>query len=172
MIINIIVDGEKLISDRIQTDIADFLKKTEALYLSVLQDEESFSQVRNTVEVSLSFVEAGRIRELNQSYRDIDLPTDVLSFPLWEEDSKFAPPEGWECLPLGDIVICPDKTSDNAAENNKSFEEELVLLMSHGLLHLIGYDHYDDDTKHIMWIKQEEMVEQFFREEGTGYDRS
>ena len=62
------------------------------------------------------------------------------------------PPPGWECLPLGDIVICPDKISENADENNKSFTEELVLVMSHGLLHLIGYDHYDIDSERKMWM--------------------
>jgi len=165
MIVRILAEGKKLIKDWINADADDFLKRMEHLYASVLNDQESFSQDCGFVDISLSVVGPEKIRELNLSYRDIDSPTDILSFPLWEEDSRFIPPYGWECLPLGDLVICPDKISENARENNKSFTEELVLVMSHGLLHLIGYDHYDKDSQNKMWTEQDRMVDQFFREE-------
>ncbi|MDO9544913.1 MAG: rRNA maturation RNase YbeY [Synergistaceae bacterium] len=172
MIIKLIVEGKEHITERINTDTDDFLKRIEALYASVLNNKENFPEECGCAEISLSIVDPERIRELNLSYRDIDSSTDILSFPLWEEDSHFVPPPGWECLPLGDIVICPDKISENADENNKSFTEELVLVMSHGLLHLIGYDHYDIDSERKMWMKQDRMVEQFFKEEGAGYEIS
>ncbi|MDY9920249.1 MAG: rRNA maturation RNase YbeY [Synergistota bacterium] len=172
MIIKITVEGKELITDRINYDTDDFLKRIEALYASVLNNEENFSEECGCAEISLSIVDPERIRELNLTYREIDSSTDILSFPLWEEDSRFIPPSDWECLPLGDIVICPDKISENADENNKSFTEELVLVMSHGLLHLIGYDHYDKDSERKMWMEQDRMVDQFFRKEGAGYERS
>ncbi len=170
MIIKIDVEGKELITERINADTDDFLKRIEALYASVLDKEESFPEECRCAEISLSVVDPERIRELNLSYREIDSSTDILSFPLWEEDSRFAPPSDWEYLPLGDIVICPDKISENADENNKSFAEELVLVISHGLLHLIGYDHYDIDSERKMWLKQDRMVDQFFRKEGAGYE--
>lgn len=172
MIIKIDVEGKELITERINTDTDDFLKRIEAVYASVLDKEESLPEECRCAEISLSVVDPVRIRELNLSFREIDSSTDILSFPLWEEDSRFTPPSGWECLPLGDIVICPDKISEYASENNKSFMEELVLVLSHGLLHLIGYDHYDNDTERKMWVEQDKMVEQFFREEGAGFERS
>lgn len=172
MIIKIDVEGKELITERINADTDDFLKKIELLYASVLDKEESFPEECGCAEISLSVVDPERIRELNLSYREIDSSTDILSFPLWEEDSRFTPPSGWECLPLGDIVICPDKISEYACENNKNFMEELVLVLSHGLLHLIGYDHYDDDTERKMWMEQDRMVREFFREEGAGFERS
>ena len=172
MILNIISDGKELIAGKIPLGTEDFLRRIEKLYASVLQSEKSFPLSCLCTEVSLSFVDSTRIRGLNLNYREIDAPTDILSFPLWEEDYLFSPPEGWECLPLGDIVICPEKISENAAENNKSFIEELVLVMSHGLLHLIGYDHTDNESEKKMWAEQDRMVDQFFREGDAGYDRS
>ncbi|NLD05458.1 MAG: rRNA maturation RNase YbeY [Synergistaceae bacterium] len=172
MIINIRVEGKELLTGRLQAETDDFLKKTEALYASVLMREGALPQTCKSAEVSLSIVDPDSIRKLNLSYRDMDTPTDILSFPLWEENSRFAPPPDWECLPLGDIVICPDKISEHAGENNKSFIEELVLVMSHGLLHLIGYDHFDNESERKMWMEQDRMVEQFFREEGAGSERS
>lgn len=172
MIVDICVKGEELITGRIGTEVNDFLKKTEALYASVLNREKILPNECKCAEVSLSIVDADTIRKLNSSYRDINSPTDILSFPLWEEGSRFVPPTDWEDLPLGDIVVCPDEISEHAGDNNKSFIEELVLVMSHGLLHLIGYDHFDKDSEREMWIKQDGMVEEFFREEGTGHERS
>ena len=172
MILNIIADGKEFIASKIPLGTEDFLRRMETLYASVLQSEKSFPLSCSCAEVSLSFVDSTRIRGLNLNYREIDAPTDILSFPLWEEDYLFSPPEGWECLPLGDIVICPEKISENAAENNKSFIEELVLVMSHGLLHLIGYDHTDNESEKKMWAEQDRMVDQFFREGDAGYDRS
>lgn len=171
MILNIIADGKELIADKIPFGTEDFLRRIEILYVSVLQREESFPLSCLCAEISLSFVDSTRIRELNLKYREFDAPTDILSFPLWEENYLFSPPQDWECLPLGDIVICSEKIADNSAENNKSFIEELVLVMSHGLLHLIGYDHNDNESEQKMWAKQDRMVDQFFREEDAGYDK-
>ena len=172
MITRINAEGKELIIDMVNAEADDFLKTMESLYASVLNNEESFPKECGCADISLSIVGPERIRELNLRYRDIDSPTDILSFPLWEEDSGFTPPSDWVCLPLGDIVICPDIILQNACENDKTFIEELVLVMSHGLLHLIGYDHYDKDSESKMWAEQDRMVEQFFKKEGAGYERS
>ena len=85
MIIKLIVEGKECITEKINTDTDDFLKRIEALYASVLNNKENFPEECGCAEISLSIVDPERIRELNLSYRDIDSSTDILSFPLWEE---------------------------------------------------------------------------------------
>jgi probable rRNA maturation factor len=95
--------------------------------------------------------------ELNEQYRGIDEPTDVLSFPLWEEEdgSFLLPSKDWDEVALGDIVICPRVVIDFARASEKELEEEIVLIYIHGLLHLLGYDHTTEEQEAIMWKKQE-----------------
>ena len=67
------------------------------------------------------------IAKINKDYRDVPSSTDVLSFPMWEsENGCFTPPDDWEVLPLGDIMVCLDFVSRNADENKKTLEEETV----------------------------------------------
>ncbi|NLX85208.1 MAG: rRNA maturation RNase YbeY [Synergistaceae bacterium] len=172
MKLNVITVGKVLITDKLPFGVEDFLRRIEILYASLLQRGKFLPPSCLRAEVSLSFVESSKIRELNFNYREVDAPTDILSFPLWEEDSVFSPPQDWECLPLGDIVICPERVIYNSSENNKSFIQELVLVMSHGLLHLLGYDHNDSESELRMWAEQDKMVDQFFREGDNGYDKS
>lgn len=87
-------------------------------------------------EISILIVTDSRIRELNQQYRNIDDPTDVLSFPQHEGN-----PEGPGSHLLGDVVISAETAARQAGEHQLSLEEELVLLLIHGILHLLGYDH-------------------------------
>jgi probable rRNA maturation factor len=97
------------------------------------------------VELSVSFVEEAEIEDLHVRYMDEPGPTDVLSFPLDDVD------EGGTRL-LGDVVIAPAI----AARNNPADPEaELRLLLVHGILHLLGYDHEDDAEKAEMWVRQE-----------------
>jgi len=97
------------------------------------------------VELSVSFVDDAEIEDLHVRYMDEPGPTDVLSFPLDDVD------EGSTRL-LGDVVIAPAV----AARNNPADPEaELRLLLVHGILHLLGYDHEDDAEKAEMWARQE-----------------
>lgn len=114
---------------------------------------------------SLSFFDKKGMQSINAKYREIDAPTDVLSFPMWEnEEGLFTPPEDWDELPLGDIVVCPEIVAQNAKENGKSFNEELALVIFHGLLHLCGYDHDTDERKAEMWKEQDALVAKFMKE--------
>jgi len=106
-------------------------------------------------EVSISFVDKDEIRELNRDYRNIDEPTDVLSFPL----SK--PAEWTDCdIPtaLGDIIICTDMAREQANEYGHSFKRELGFLIIHGLLHLAGYDHLNQEGEGIMRQAQRDIL--------------
>ena len=119
-------------------------------------------------EISLLFADDAEMSELNSRYRGENAATDVLSFPLWEDESGFNPPAEWEKLPLGDIAVCPEIVAQNAAINGKSAKEEMVLVISHGFLHLIGFDHDTKEHEERMWEKQEELVRSFFSASGGG----
>lgn len=96
----------------------------------------------NAAEVSVSFVDNEEIHALNLEYRGKDKPTDVLSFPMWEEDDDvgdFDPKNG--AAMLGDIVISAEKAVAQAAEYGHSPEREFAFLAVHSTLHLLGYDH-------------------------------
>jgi probable rRNA maturation factor len=116
-------------------------------------------------EVSILFVDNEAIREINKEYRKIDQPTDVLSFPLVSfNDGKIQSHEGdvdldENLLLLGDIVISMDKVESQALEYGHSFERELGFLTTHGMLHLLGYDHEDSKSEAIMLEMQEAVLE-------------
>lgn len=87
-------------------------------------------------ELSVLVVNDARMRKLNHQYRGIDRTTDVLSFPQDDgEDDEFDSPL------LGDVVVSAETARNQAREHKLSFEEELILLLIHGILHLLGYDH-------------------------------
>lgn len=90
-------------------------------------------------ELSLSLVTPEEMTDLHVTYMDEEGPTDVLSFPL-DEDGL-----------LGDVVVCPAE----AARNNSDLAAELRLLVVHGVLHLLGYDHEDEADRRVMWDKQQ-----------------
>lgn len=108
-------------------------------------------------EISLTLVSLEEIRELNRDYRDVDRETDVLSFPQYECVEEM-PAEGELCL--GDVVICLDKVKSQAEEFGHSFEREFVYLFAHSLLHLLGYDHMEDDEKTVMRAKEEATMKE------------
>lgn len=93
-------------------------------------------------EVSVTFTDNERIHALNKQYRNVDKPTDVLSFPLLdsEGDEDELLPAELETM-LGDIVISLEKAREQAEEYGHSFEREVAFLCVHSMLHLLGYDH-------------------------------
>ena len=101
-------------------------------------------------DIELILVKNDEIQKLNKEHRNIDKPTDVLSFPL-----EFDFPN----MPLGSIVISIDFVEDKAKEYNHSFLDELTLLFIHGLLHLLGFDHEVDKGEHRE--KEEELIKKY-----------
>lgn len=103
-------------------------------------------------EVSVCFITRAEMAKLNQTYRKKSGPTDVLSFPLQEHGSKERtasrkplPARGHRAPFLGDIAISPEEARKYAKRNHRSFPDELRVLILHGILHLLGYDHETDD---------------------------
>jgi probable rRNA maturation factor len=97
----------------------------------------------NEHEISILFIGDQGIRDLNQQFRDIDRPTDVLSFPQVLEGDLEIP----GALVLGDVAISLETARFQSEEHGLSFEEELTLLLIHGILHLLGYDHEISDKE-------------------------
>lgn len=120
-------------------------------------------------EINLLLTTNDAIAEMNQMYRQIDRPTDVLSFPmieyenpadfdfLEEREDCFNPETGE--LMLGDIVISKEKVVSQAEEYGHSIKREYAFLIAHSMLHLFGYDHIDHDDRHLMEDKQKEILE-------------
>lgn len=146
------------------------------------------------IELSVALVEEAEIRNLNKRYRDKDTPTDVLSFVVDSEigesidNGKTQPiiPGGGtlsagqlDSYPkmLGDVIICPSVAMQQAVEYGQTFDQEIKLLLIHGILHLLGYDHIKDSEAEVMENREREILEELSRErsidtislnEGTG----
>lgn len=101
-----------------------------------------YEGMENDVEVSVTFVDDEGIRELNNKFRKMDKPTDVLSFPLMDYEGESDEPYFDELAHnLGDIVISLERAMAQANEFGHSFEREVAFLTAHSMLHLLGYDH-------------------------------
>ncbi|ACL22283.1 protein of unknown function UPF0054 [Desulfitobacterium hafniense DCB-2] len=111
-------------------------------------------------EVSLTLVDDARIHELNRDYRGVDRPTDVLSFALQEERSDEPDILDYEDHLLGDIIISVERARAQAIDYGHSFERELVYLAVHGTLHLLGYDHMEEEDKEEMRRQEEAVMSQ------------
>lgn len=105
-------------------------------------------------EVTVVIEDDDFIQKLNRSYRDIDAPTDVLSFP-----ADFIDPE-IEAPYLGDIIISYPRARAQAEQGGHAPIAEIQLLLVHGLLHLLGFDHADEEQKSEMWALQQDFLNQ------------
>jgi len=102
---------------------------------------------KGRLELSLLFCDDPFIKELNRTYRGVDTPTDVLSFPQEE-------PEGSRSAPLGDVVISLETVERRCAGDRAAMRDEVRLLFVHGLLHLLGYDHGTSREREDMAARQ------------------
>jgi probable rRNA maturation factor len=147
-------------------DFHDHTNSVDSDYIDMIQrlitfaaDKEGVSQ---EAELSINFVDNKKIQALNRNYRQINKPTDVLSFAMQENG------EGEidildEDLPLllGDIVISVDKAKEQAKSYDHSLERELCFLALHGFLHLIGYDHMTKEDEQQMFSRQKVILGEF-----------
>jgi probable rRNA maturation factor len=115
------------------------------------------SHLGDDVAVSVTLVDDPAIHELNREHRNVDRPTDVLSFSQLEGEEMASVPPG-EPLPLGDLVISLERCKEQAEEYGHSFERELGFLVAHGMLHLLGYDHQTPEEEAVMMAKTEEVL--------------
>lgn len=108
--------------------------------------------VPDEAELSLVLTDDAHIRVLNKQWRDQDKPTNVLSFPSADEDDDEPGPL------IGDVIVAYETTAREAEEEGKSFEDHFTHLLVHGLLHLFGYDHIEDDEAEEMEALETEIL--------------
>jgi len=132
--------------------------------------------ITTDTEVSLLFIDEAAIAALNQRFLDKEGPTDVLSFPIEDEVDRSgrSPDEGGtgpasieaatgRNLLLGDVVICPTVAAVNAVEHGATFDDEIALLVVHGILHLLGMDHEIDEEAERMERREQQLLDRFYR---------
>ncbi|MCT6923326.1 rRNA maturation RNase YbeY [Metasolibacillus sp.] len=149
--------------------IIDFLDETNTvqeahinLVEHLLQHAANEEQLDDGSELSVTFVTNEAIHEINRTYRDKDQPTDVISFALEELGEGEIEIVG-EGIPrvLGDIIISVERTQEQADDYGHSFERELGFLAVHGFLHLLGYDHMNEQDEKEMFAKQNAILTSF-----------
>lgn len=145
----------------------DYVNVAEKVISQVLDMEECPYES----EVSLTLTDNTEIKRLNQEFRQMDKPTDVLSFPLVDftkpGDYSLLESQGWEVyfnpesgeLMLGDIVISVERAMEQAREYGHSLKREYAFLIAHSMLHLLGYDHMDPEEAKDMEERQEAALE-------------
>ena len=163
MNVEIIYDTEYKIDIDVDRIISDVVKQAVDEYYG---DDD--------IELSVTLTDNDGIKKLNSEFREIDAPTDVLSFPMLEfgtpgdfetiSDSDIVDPDTDEIM-LGDIVISLEKVVSQALEYGHSKDRELAFLVAHSMLHLMGYDHMNDEEREDMEKRQEDILE------SAGYTR-
>lgn len=149
---------------------AEFLFDIEQLLLTLMNEVLEREGCPYEAQVNLLLTDNEGIRQYNNEYRQIDSPTDVLSFPMleFEREGDFSAaeeaeadcfePESGELL-LGDIVISVEKVKEQAIQFGHSEKREFAFLVTHSLLHLCGYDHMEPDEAEVMEKKQNEILD-------------
>ena len=120
--------------------------------ISLMQYGFTYMELHPECELSITFVDDAEMEELHIKWMDEPGTTDVLSFPMDMPESKNDP------VTLGDIVIDPVVAAKQAATAGHSTEHEIAILATHGLLHILGYDHADKDEEKVMFDLQEKIV--------------
>ncbi len=123
----------------------------------------SLQGVEYPCEINVLLTNDEGIQEINQEMRNIDRPTDVLSFPMWELEAGEIPDEGdadpeTGLIPLGDMVISVERTIAQGEEFGHGTQRELAYLAVHSVLHLLGYDHMDDGAQKAQMRQREELI--------------
>ncbi|MGX5790615.1 rRNA maturation RNase YbeY [Staphylococcus equorum] len=139
-------------SDHTEIVKSEWLTQIDKLLIFAIEQE----QIDSDAELSVTFVDKTEIQEINKMYRDKDKVTDVISFALEEDEPEII---GLD-MPrvLGDIIICTDVAQEQADSYGHSFERELGFLALHGFLHLLGYDHIDEQDEKEMFGRQDQIL--------------
>lgn len=156
-----------------QDDVAVDVERWVRLASAVLGD----SDVRPGSELSLLFVDEAAMAELNERHMGSEGPTDVLAFPI---DDELVEPGRWpdngdpgpdrptldlDELPvlLGDVVVCPSVAARQAPEHDVDVDDEIALLVVHGILHVLGMDHAEDEERAAMQARERELLDRHHR---------
>lgn len=153
----------------------DIFPEYETVIRRVVDEALSYESCPFECEVNVLLTDDGEIEKMNEEFRDINRSTDVLSFPMieyqspadfegFEDEIELFDPDTGE-LVLGDIVISIDHVYSQSEEYGHGVLRELAFLTAHSMLHLMGYDHMEDEERELMERKQEEILK------NCGYER-
>ncbi|ABX42970.1 rRNA maturation RNase YbeY [Lachnoclostridium phytofermentans] len=142
----------------------------EVLIKEVIEAALDYEECPYETEINVVLTNNEEIKEINKEYREIDAPTDVLSFPMVEfnepSDFEHVEEEQEDCfhpdsgeLMLGDIIVSVDKVFSQAKEFGHSEKRELGFLIAHSMLHLCGYDHMEEEEREVMEERQRAILD-------------
>lgn len=136
-------------------EMDDFQDDYKAIYEKIITEACQQLNIDDDLELSVIFVNDERIHEINREYRNIDRSTDVISFALEDNEQYYM-----EGMPrsLGDIFISIDHAKKQAQDYGHSFYREMCFLFTHGLLHLLGYDHMEKEDEIEMFKIQNDIL--------------
>ena len=137
--------------------INEYIKK---IVFSICEEKDIKNE---SIGVFISSASKEEIRKINKEYRDIDRATDVLSFPIFEREeieelSIQNSDKSLKEIQLGDIILCLDVIKDQAIEYNTGVLRETLYMITHGMCHLMGYDHIEEDEKKEMREMEEKIL--------------
>jgi len=138
----------------------NFPKELEKVMETIALDSLRYEGFDENCEISISIVDNTEIQQINKQFRNIDRPTDVLSFPMltFTENEIIEKNENGEIV-LGDIIISLERAEEQAKEYGHSLKREIAFLTAHSMLHLLGYDHMEPKEEKEMFTKQKEILE-------------
>lgn len=136
-------------------EVENFENNYEQDFTAIIEQALKTLGIEDDVEVSCVLVDDERIHEINREYRHIDRSTDVISFAMEDNDQFYV-----EGMPrtLGDIFISVDHAKKQAEEYGHSLRREMCFLFTHGILHLLGYDHMADEQEKEMFGLQDQIL--------------
>lgn len=136
-------------------EVENFDNNYEQDFTAIIEQALKTLGIEDDVEVSCVLVDDERIHEINREYRHIDRSTDVISFAMEDNDQFYV-----EGMPrtLGDIFISVDHAKKQAEEYGHSLRREMCFLFTHGILHLLGYDHMTDEQEKEMFGLQDQIL--------------
>lgn len=141
------------VNSLIDKDISEYIP----IYERLLEKTFRILNINKDAIMSVTFVDKDFIHKLNKTYRNIDRPTDVISFAFLDDKNEVI--NGDLPLDLGEIYICYEVADTNRLAYNNSIKREICFLFVHGLLHLLGYDHMTKEDEEIMFPLQEQILE-------------
>ena len=142
------------------SDVQEFMDEEKINeFVDMILEHEKLENTENTY-VSFLITTNDVIQNINSEYRGKNTPTDVISF-AYNETENIGPFDI-----LGDIIISAEKVTEQAKEYGHSTEREFYYVLCHGMLHLLGYDHIDDEDKKVMREKEEELLKEIGYERG------
>ncbi len=141
------------VNSLIDIDISEYIP----IYERLIEKTFRILNINKDAIMSVTFVDKDFIHNLNKTYRNIDRPTDVISFAFLDDKNEVI--NGDLPLDLGEIYICYDVADTNRLAYNNSIKREICFLFVHGLLHLLGYDHMTKEDEEIMFPLQEQILE-------------